>query len=146
MEFKKKTIIWESNSEPPKNYIWIKSDGKPYEYSYSQREWIESKSINTSSNNDNNSEGDDGSVGSDSGMILAKLTVDKVNHTVSCEESDIYEYTAGELFGLSNIPNGGVFIVPAFKEPPQSCTQIMSKEQYCRMIGLESENEHNQIS
>lgn len=50
MEFKKKTIIWEDNNEPPKDYIWIKSDGKAYEYSYSQRKWIESKSINGSGN------------------------------------------------------------------------------------------------
>ena len=28
----KKIIIWENNSEPPKNYIWIKADGKAYEY------------------------------------------------------------------------------------------------------------------
>lgn len=32
MEFKKKTIIWEDNNEPPRNYIWVKADGKPYEY------------------------------------------------------------------------------------------------------------------
>lgn len=50
MEFKKKTIIWEDNNEPPKDYIWIKSDGKAYEYSYSQRKWIESKSISGSGN------------------------------------------------------------------------------------------------
>lgn len=28
----KKTIIWETNSEPPKSYIWVKSDGKAYEF------------------------------------------------------------------------------------------------------------------
>lgn len=50
MELKKKTIIWENNNEPPKDYIWIKSDGKAYEYSYSQGKWIESKSINGSGN------------------------------------------------------------------------------------------------
>lgn len=52
MEFKKKTIIWEDNNEPPKDYIWIKSDGKAYEYSYSQRKWIESKSISGSGNSE----------------------------------------------------------------------------------------------
>ena len=41
MEFKKKTIIWEDNSEPPKDYIWVKSDGKAYEFSYTTREWKE---------------------------------------------------------------------------------------------------------
>ena len=28
----KKTIIWETNSEPPKSYIWVKPDGKAYEW------------------------------------------------------------------------------------------------------------------
>lgn len=41
MEFKKKTIIWEDNNEPPKDYIWVKSDGKAYEFSYTTREWKE---------------------------------------------------------------------------------------------------------
>lgn len=41
----KKTIIWETNSEPPKNYIWIKPDGIPYEYDKELREWGVSKNI-----------------------------------------------------------------------------------------------------
>lgn len=45
MEFKKKTIIWEDNNEPPKDYIWAKKDGKFYEYNYVTRSWVESKSI-----------------------------------------------------------------------------------------------------
>ena len=36
---KKKTLIWEDNNEPPKNYIWIKSDGKAYEYNNSTKSW-----------------------------------------------------------------------------------------------------------
>ena len=31
MKFKKKTIIWEDNNIPPKNYLWVKSDNKVYE-------------------------------------------------------------------------------------------------------------------
>lgn len=42
---KKKTIIWEENNEPPKNYIWMKPDGKAYEYSYVTRKWEESNLI-----------------------------------------------------------------------------------------------------
>ena len=42
MELKKKTIIWEDNNEPPKDYIWAKKDWKFYEYSRSQRQWVES--------------------------------------------------------------------------------------------------------
>lgn len=45
MDFKKKTIIWEDNNEPPKDYIWAKKDGKFYEYNYATRSWIESKLI-----------------------------------------------------------------------------------------------------
>lgn len=48
MEFKKKTIIWEDNNEPPKSYIWAKKDGKFYEYDYNVRDWVESTSINSS--------------------------------------------------------------------------------------------------
>ena len=47
MEFKKKTLIWETNTEPPKNYIWIKEDGKAYEYDYSTKRWIESKIVSS---------------------------------------------------------------------------------------------------
>ena len=48
MEFKKKTIIWEDNNEPPKDYIWVRSNGKAYEFSYTAREW---KEIMSSSGN-----------------------------------------------------------------------------------------------
>ena len=39
MEYKKKTIIWEDNNEPPKNYIWVKSDGNAYEFNHTLRQW-----------------------------------------------------------------------------------------------------------
>lgn len=45
MDLKKKTIIWEDNNEPPKDYIWVKSDGKAYEFDYMDRLWKESKVI-----------------------------------------------------------------------------------------------------
>jgi len=45
MELKKKTIIWEDNNEPPKDYIWVKSDGKAYEFDYNDRKWKESQII-----------------------------------------------------------------------------------------------------
>lgn len=40
MEFKKKTIIWEDNNEPPKNYIWAKPDGKYYKWSVLENAWV----------------------------------------------------------------------------------------------------------
>ena len=45
MEFKKKTIIWEPNTEPPKNYYWIKEDNKVYEFSVEERKWVESEEL-----------------------------------------------------------------------------------------------------
>ena len=45
MEFKKKTIIWEENTEPPKNYFWVKPDGKVYEYTLEAEDWVESEEI-----------------------------------------------------------------------------------------------------
>lgn len=45
MEFKKKTIIWEENTEPPKNYYWIKPDNKVYEFDIEEGDWIESEEI-----------------------------------------------------------------------------------------------------
>lgn len=45
MEFKKKTIIWEDNNIPPKDYLWVKSDGKIYEFNNTTRQWQESKTL-----------------------------------------------------------------------------------------------------
>lgn len=54
MELKKKTLIWEENNEPPKNYIWVKSDGKAYEYNNSTRSWELSKTMSSASNGGGN--------------------------------------------------------------------------------------------
>jgi hypothetical protein len=43
MELKKRTIIWEENTEPPKNYYWIKPDNQVYEYSLEKRQWVVSE-------------------------------------------------------------------------------------------------------
>ena len=47
MEYNRKTIMWDNNSEPPKNYIWAKNN-KFYEYDYVTRSWVESKLISGS--------------------------------------------------------------------------------------------------
>lgn len=47
MEYNRKTIMWDDNSEPPKNYIWAKNN-KFYEYDYVTRSWVESKLISGS--------------------------------------------------------------------------------------------------
>ena len=70
MEFKKKTIIWEDNNEPPKDYIWAKKDGRFYEYSYATRSWVESKTV--SGGNSGESGGSDDGGGGD---VPAKMTM-----------------------------------------------------------------------
>lgn len=52
MELKKKTIIWEDNNEPPKDYIWVKSDNKAYEYSIYENKWVETKSLSGGSSSE----------------------------------------------------------------------------------------------
>ena len=58
MEYKKKTIIWEDNNEPPKDYIWAKKDGKFYEYNYTVRDWVESSLISSGKSEDDSSSDD----------------------------------------------------------------------------------------
>lgn len=41
----KRTIIWEENTEPPKNYFWVKPDNKVYEFNHEFEEWLESETI-----------------------------------------------------------------------------------------------------
>lgn len=58
MEFKKKTIIWEDNNEPPKNYIWVKSDGNAYEFNHTTRQWEKIMSSNGSSSGSDSGTGE----------------------------------------------------------------------------------------
>ena len=82
MELKKKTIIWEDNNEPPKDYIWIKSDGKAYEFDYNDRKWKESTSINV-----NNNGSDDGGGGESDGGSQEEL--DFINQAVNIIKNSI---------------------------------------------------------
>ncbi len=97
MEFKKKTIIWEDNNEPPKDYIWAKKDGKFYEYSYTTRSWIESKLIKAEESGGNSEEGD----GSGEGTI---------------DYENIYQFYKQQL--LSKLPSDVIetFIIPEHLE------------------------------
>lgn len=49
MDTLKKTIWYDTNSEPPKNYIWMKADGKAYEYNVGTKQWEESKEFSNAS-------------------------------------------------------------------------------------------------
>ena len=70
MEYKKKTLIWEDNNEPPKDYIWIKSDGKAYEFNYQTRTWVESKTVKSA-------------AGSEGGSIEGAITYNEQELTES---------------------------------------------------------------
>ena len=52
MEFKKKTIIWEDNNEPPKNYVWVRSDENAYEFNNTTKQWEKVMSSNGSDSGD----------------------------------------------------------------------------------------------
>ena len=114
MEYKKKTIIWEDNNEPPKNYIWAKKDGKFYEYDYNVRDWVESTSISGGSG------GSGGDVSSDNivpAIIYILLDEDSQELTVhSIEESladSIDEDLQTDYFD---------FKLMGYKQPPAECT------------------------
>lgn len=74
MEFKKKTIIWEDNNEPPKNYMWVKSDGNAYEFNHTTRQWEKIMSSNGSGSS------------SDSGNLLISLIPS------NCPKPDLFLY------------------------------------------------------
>lgn len=93
MEYKKKTIIWEDNNEPPKDYIWAKKDGKFYEYSYTTRSWVESKSISGESGNSDDGGEDDSGGGGD---IPSKEVT--INDVVKFMHDTIAGVGYGELF------------------------------------------------
>ena len=103
MEFKKKTIIWEDNNEPPKDYIWVKKDGKFYEYSYVTRNWVESKSISGGSE-----ESVDSGDGSDSTPteFYIKFKAEDFGIKDSDSVPDTVDrskgYTLDEIFDTSN--------------------------------------------
>lgn len=100
MEFKKKTIIWEDNNEPPKDYIWAKKDGKFYEYSYTTRSWIESKLIKI----DGDAEGDDGEGGG-GGNTTGGVDIIITNHRPSLFVVSHYDYDQDKEVVLQTVPS-----------------------------------------
>lgn len=141
MEYKTKTIVWEDNSEPPKDYIWIKSDGKAYEYSYSQRKWVESKYMSDSGNSEPveaNPTIEDGDVttplnalkigesvytvggDSDSNIQIVELTYDHIPATGTLSASDLAKLDSdncllvmkGKYFRKTFSSDGGIDYKP----------------------------------
>lgn len=101
MELKKKTIIWEDNTEPPKDYIWVKSDGKAYEFDYNNRKWKESQIV--SSINSGNSDGN----GSNLENVISK-------NWKLCEIIPIEQYNSihihDDVIAEKNIPEDSVAV------------------------------------
>lgn len=127
MEFKKKTIIWEDNNEPPKDYIWVKSDGKAYEFDYKDRKWVESKSISVES-------GDSGSgSGEGEGFDLNTIINDYIIQSAppSAQSSIIlpdlwcypdhgrYKELSIEVVVETIVEGDNISIIPFYKESPQ---------------------------
>lgn len=104
MEFKKKTIIWEDNNEPPKDYIWAKKDGKFYEYDYVTRSWVESKSIS------GESEGSGSGSGVDINTILDNISIkddlltklQAIDYTNQGEDGVLTDLTFDDVFNDYN--------------------------------------------
>lgn len=104
MEYKKKTLIWEDNSEPPKDYIWIKSDGKAYEFDYTTRTWVESKTIKSASGS--GSDSTEGAVSYNEQTLTAEQQMQArknqgLYYSEDVSGEDIVEWD-GDTTGLDN--------------------------------------------
>lgn len=99
MEFKKKTIIWEDNNEPPKDYIWVKSDGKAYEFDYTDRIWKESKLIKAEESGSS-----DGS-GSNSNIFFKLASIQPNRYAVFNETNHIIAINDIENLDLNTYTN-----------------------------------------
>lgn len=135
MEFKKKTIIWEDNSEPPKDYIWIKPDNKAYEFDYASRQWKESKNINTS--NESSDEGSGSGEGGGEGISgeakeLYDFIFGQTPYVLAMEsESSFKIYTLYELLlNMNSFEENSLGVVPTLiykqKTPIPKAVQVSS--------------------
>lgn len=92
MELKKKTIIWEDDNEPPKNYIWVKSDGNAYEFNHTTRQWEKIMSSNVSDSVSN----------SDIFFVPATIQPKYFMNESDTEPIEIKNYTLGYSLFLYN--------------------------------------------
>lgn len=71
----KKTIVWDTNTEPPKNYIWVRGDGKAYEFDRQKREWVVWKVLSSSESSINYEYGDTSYWNSREGYVPEKGSI-----------------------------------------------------------------------
>ena len=122
MEFKKKTIIWEDNNEPPKDYIWAKNDGKFYEYNYATRSWVESESISGESE-----DSDSGEITEDDLVkYYTKGKYSKLEDVPVLQLSNLVEN--GAILSSYNVPSL-YFKISDIAEPQESYNDIYSRAQ-----------------
>lgn len=102
----KRTIIWEENTEPPKNYFWVKPDNKVYEFNHEFEEWVESETISfTPSTRD--SKGYSTNEPSESTTDAIQAYVDKqeaAGKTVSPTATITVDYIEGEVPETITLP------------------------------------------
>lgn len=95
----KKTIIWETNSEPPKSYIWVKPDGKAYEWI--DGEWIISPTVVMADMVSAKNITKNGSYPSEPGTAFDPVTVNIPLTTLEVTENGTY--TAPNNGGYSKV-------------------------------------------
>lgn len=148
MEFKKKTIIWEDNNEPPKNYIWVKSDKNAYEFNHTTRQWekIMSSNGNGSGDSENNEELDafmeffDGLDNSFKKLPTA-VSIDEYNNNPLPEQYELFgnKEAASQVLVFVNVRENTEDYVVAFVSDDLCNKLIGWCFNYC---GDDSDNEH----
>lgn len=97
MDLKKKTLIWEENNEPPKNYVWVKN-GVAYEYNYGTKSW----EVSNITLNRNTGGGNDNSIKS--------YTVNSLDELQNPQEGDIA--VIDPEWDIVSLLNGTYYIYP----------------------------------
>ena len=142
MEYKTKTIVWEDNNEPPKDYIWVKSDGKAYEYSYSQRKWIESKSISTSGN----FEPVEANPTIEDGDVTTPLNALKIGESVYTVDSDSNSDIQIVELTYDHIPATGTLSASDLEKlDSDNCLLVMNGKYFRKTFGSDGGIDYKEI-
>lgn len=134
MDFKKKTIIWEDNNEPPKNYIWVKSDGNAYEFNHTTRQWEKIMSSNGSGSDDSENDEElnafmeffDGLDDSLKNLPFV-CSMDEYNEEPLSEQN--------ELFGNKDTASNALIFADTSSETPTYVTAFISDDLCNKLVG-----------
>lgn len=130
MEFKKKTIIWEDNNEPPKNYIWVKSDGNAYEFNHTTRQWEKIMSSNESGSGDSENDEElnafmeffDG-LDDSYKKVPFVLFIDQYNETPLPEQNELFGDKDTASYALAFKDNNDGFVAAFISD--ELCNKLM---------------------